>query len=874
MTQQHRVVVVESALLLTLLIAPAAQAAHPQTIFDAAKLQQLQAAQKTGGYAEMTTALEAAVGPQVGVSLTPSADPDPRLVANMLGAYAMTGMILNNTAYQTLAVQSLMAALTWSDWGFGEGDDLNRGHMIIAVSIAYDVLYGLLSASQRTQVATRLGTEAQMFSTDVASGIWWSTDYLQNHNWINTGALGVAGYALSGDDPRAAGWIQQAQANSTKIAAALNLIVDGSWHEGVGYQEYGWSMALPYWLAAAQQGADVSNTQQLRAYGQYRMAIQLPDQWRDYIATHGDWAGWAGAGTNEVLRYTAAKYQDQLAAEAATRWIAAGARSTIASDAFYLDLEMIAYDSTVPGLDPTTLPLEYYASDQQLAVVRSDWSTGALLLGVKSGDLGGVGNFTRLQTGGYPGGGLNIGHDHMDDGAFWLYGDNEWLLPECVGYNIGTSGGPLAFQSVFHNTLLFDGTGELGDDKVSDRGLSYSWFSQRQSKLSVVTDTTDYAFVQADGTHLYPSGDNVQSLLRTFVMARDGYVVLNDTVAMGASHKVDQVFHFMASASQSGSWLRGDSLNDRTLGIAVVSPAAFTATIGTQTADKLSKQFDLSGTEAMIQVHATAASATAQFLELLWPTRGSLWSQNPAVTALDGTRPQSGFSLSLTNATEDWVFSSAGAFQLTGQIGIARFGSDGSLQRLAMLGNGELNDQSGTRMLMQTAQPGAIEVSFVSNTQSVVSGANATGLRFYGPEMQQVTVRGEPAPFYLDGSMVVLGDLPPAPDAGGVVPQDAGEVVPQDAGEVVPPDAGEVVPPDAGGAPVDAGSAPVDAGVASVDGGAGAVDAGSSPVSTKTMVTRKIRAACGCNGATPDLSLMVIAAAFAVRAIRRRAVRR
>jgi hypothetical protein len=725
----------------------------------------------------MSAALNAAIGPQVGKVLSSGADPDPRLVADMLGAYAMTGMLLNDAAYQTLAIQSLMATLTWSDWGFGTGDDLDRAHMITSVAIAYDVLYGLLSTSQRSEVATRLGAEAQLFSTDVTNGIWWATEYLQNHNWVNMAALGLAGYALNGDDPRAAGWIQQANANAAKVTAALSLITDGSWHEGVGYQQYGWSMAMPYWLAAAQQGVDVSDTQPLRAYGQYWMAIQLPDQGREYIATHGDWSGWATPGASQLLRYAAAKYQDPLAAEAATRWIAAGPRSTIASDAFYLDLEMIAFDPNVAGIDPNTLPLEFYAADQQLAVARSNWTSGALVLGVKSGELGGSGNFQRLQKGGYPGGGLDIGHDHNDDGAFWLYGDNEWLLPECVGYNIGTSSGPLAFQSVFHNTLLFDGTGELGDDKVSDNGLGYSWFFQRQAHLSIVADTTDYAFVQADATQLYPTGDNLQSLLRTFVLARDGYVVLNDTVSMSATHQVDQVFHFLTAASQSGSWLRGDAPNDRTLGIAVVSPASFSAKIGSQSANNLAKQFDPSGTEATVELHASTAASSAQFLELLWPTRGSLWSQKPSVTPLDTARPESGFTLVLPTGTETWLYApggsgAAGSFVLTGQIGIVRAGTNGTLQRIVQLGAGDLADQNGTRTLMQSTQAGVIEVSFQSATTAVVSGADPSGLRFYGPGITQVFVHGEPATFSRDGSMIVLGTAPAAPDAGTSVPSD------------------------------------------------------------------------------------------------------
>ncbi len=811
---------------LSLLASFPARAAHPDTVFDSATLEQLQS-ERTTTHSEIASALEGEMKPQIGHVLSPSDFDDPRLLGNVVAGDAIAAVILDDSTMRALAISNLEQELGWTDWGFGEGmPDLNRAHLLIGAAIAYDVLYPVLSLSDRQAAHDRIGSEAQAFADAVQNGVWWSTDWLQNHNWVDFGALGLAGFALQGEDSRAAGWIALARGDSALVKQVTDLVTDGSWHEGVGYQQYGWSFAMPYWLASGRTGVDVSQSAMLNAYGAYRLWTQLPDQPNGYITTTGDWSGWSGAGSLQVLRYAAAHYQDGYAQAAADRWLAGTPRSTHPDDTYYTALEYLVYDPSVKPVDVSTLSTDFYGEDQQLAVLRSGFQPGSLVVGFKSGMLGGKANWTRLKNGGAPGGSLNIGHDHMDDLGLWIYGHGQWLLPECVGYNIGTSSAPKAFQTQFHNALLFDGTGEWGDDKVGDDGPAYPWFFQRYGAMKTVASTAHYAFAVGEGTHLYPAADQVSSLTRTVALDRDGYAVLSDDVRLGGAHAVDQVFHFLDAASQQGSWIEGAAHADQVLGVQVVSPSSFTASVSTQTADKLTKQFEPDGEVSLVEVQPSSPVSAARFLDLLYPTTGTAWSSRPTAQPLDAAHPERGFSLAFQGGTDLWLFApdgaiAAGAYSLTAPAAVLRASSSGAYARLALVGPGELRDGGGEHLLLSSSAPGALEAD-ISGTNVALTGKDASSAEISAPDATSVAFDGAPIVWHREGDLVVIGAAPsPGPDGGtndaGATDAGSADAGSTDAGST---DAGCIDPGTLDAGSVDSGS-PAGGG-ASASGGGGA----------------------------------------------------
>ena len=73
-------------------------------------------------------------------------------------------------------------------------------------------------------------------------GKGWSTNFYQNHNWINMTGLAAAGYALQGEDEAAAQYIQEAKEDFARVFALMP--EDGSNYEGATYWRYGRDVAV------------------------------------------------------------------------------------------------------------------------------------------------------------------------------------------------------------------------------------------------------------------------------------------------------------------------------------------------------------------------------------------------------------------------------------------------------------------------------------------------------------------------------------------------------------------------------------------------------------------------------------------------------
>src|SRR2546430_6577047 len=84
---------------------------------------------------------------------------------------------------------------------------------------------------------------------------WYVDQYPQNHNWINAAGMGLAGLALQREDSRAGNWLARAPNDLGKGNLVLGALLDGSWDEGILYQEYGVSMSLPFWMALRARGS-------------------------------------------------------------------------------------------------------------------------------------------------------------------------------------------------------------------------------------------------------------------------------------------------------------------------------------------------------------------------------------------------------------------------------------------------------------------------------------------------------------------------------------------------------------------------------------------------------------------------------------------
>ena len=817
-------------------------AAHPGLFFSQSDVASLQAAASTTHQpiaAHITTVLDQHLLDPAPATNTYD---DARFHGNAVAVWAFGYVITGKTAYADKARQLLLTYVGWSDWGFGEtvslgAPDIATGHMLTGVALAYDWIWSYLTLADRATIATRLATEAQKMSAGLP-GAWFVDEYVQNHNWISVAGLGLAALALEGEYPRAAGWLAQADANQQKLTIVLDSIKDGSFHEGLPYEGYGLSMSMPFWVALARHGQDYTDLGILRGFGKYWLYASIPDDAHQVVLPFGDFTGWPRGATAMILRYSAARFHDPIAETAARRWLAAAGRGTFLPEMFYDVFEYLFYDPAVPAANVYAQPLESGFADLGGAVLHSSWDPGDLAVGFKAGPYGGHSNFERIKHNLAPGGWLAWGHDHNDDMSFWLYGKGAWLAPEAMGYTAGVNTGVTnaANATAYHNGLLVDGQGELGDLRSSDSNWNNPWFFQRDATLLVdPAGTAHYSIAGGRGAALYAASLGLTRWDRMVVLAKSRYALVHDDIAAAAAHQFDWLCHFAdgVTVDTATGWVKGTAKNGQSLGVRVVSPALWTATTGTQTAE-LMNLFDSDNSTSFVKVHPQVNAAQVQFLTALVPVATAAWASRPSVDALSAADTGAGAVVAAGSALEErFVFSSPGAvgkiagdLAVTGALlGVVARDAAGAHRRAALFGAGKIADLSGGRDLLVSTSAVAIEAD-VQGATLYVTGSGISDFRAWAPSATTLVLNGTPAAATFEAGTVVYPPASPNPPPSSDGGTDAGSA---DAGSA---DAGSA---DAGS--TDAGSADAGGTDAGAPGGGATNDGGSVSTSALAVPT-------------------------------------
>jgi hypothetical protein len=756
-------------------------ASHPGLFFNASDVPALrQTAQTTHASiaAHITTILNAHLNDP---APTPTEYDDYRFLGCQVAVWAFGYQLTGNTQYAAMARSELLTYASWSAWDNGEtaslgGPDLAEAHMLMGNAIAYDWIQETLSAADRATIVAKLGAEAQKVAAYYPSA-WWNPQYLQNHNWIDTAGLGMVGLVLQGEDSRAAGWLAIAQQNMVLLTQTIGQIPDGSWHEGLPYEGYGLAFATPFWAAMRHAGSNyLPDLGVLRSYGRWLLYAGLPDAPQQMVLPFGDFTHWPGWAIVQISRLAASTYRDGIAQAAADRYSKAISRGSTLPEVWYDLFEFINYDPSVVAIDPHTLPLDASFPDMGAATLHSSWNAGDFALGFKASVYGGHANFNRLKLLGSPAGGwMDWGHDHNDDMSFWLYGAGTWLAPEALGYDAGANASyaQKANFTNFHNVLMIDGIGQLGDARVSDSNWNNPWFFNRTSSTLVApTGTADYAIAGGAGAGLYDASLGLSRWDRVVVLARSRYALVHDDIVASAPHAFSWICHFQdgVNVDTAGGWIQGVGKKSMSLGVRVLSPASWTATTGAQTAE-LMEQFDPDASTSYVQVTPSAKAATAQFLTALMPVATASWASRPAVNRLDATDTGAGAIVAPGTALEErWIFArngstgkTAGDLVLTGsQAGVAARNAAGSPIRSALFGPGSLSDQSGARLLLSSASAKAIEAN-LSGTTLQITGDSIADFHAYAPAATSILFNGAAASATFEAGMVTYPALPAAP---------------------------------------------------------------------------------------------------------------
>ena len=774
---------------------PALAGPHPGLFFDASQVEGLRQKAQTTHQAiyqpllkGATSYLDSTVAPSGLVTWKTTGKTlqlDRREVGNLLVVLAFVGQLSTDSRHLELARSWLLTVSSWGNLDLDGTHDLIQAHLLGGVAVAYDLLAPKLSASEASRVRATLQQNANALMQSSKGGEWWADEYLQNHNWVNHAAVGLAALATRGElpDGTTQPWLELATGNARKVKRVLDLVTDGLWHEGFGYVTYGLSWHLPF-VSALQRvtGTDVGDLALVKAMPRALAATQLPERPYQSLLLHGNFYAISKDMGLMPLRYAAMRYRDPVAQATADTWLRGTTFSSYAPELNQRVFEFLFYDASLRASDPRALPLDWYGDNQQVAVFRGGSDKGALMFALKNGPYGGTAGWQWLKSGMEPRGTLNISHDHADDNGFYLYGQGSWLAPEAPGYYIGHTGspGPAANQTVFHNSLTIDGVGQLGEGvrDRSDSAASYSWYLERKGGIPFFGSSEHYGYTTGDGASLYASTFGLRRWDRHALFLDRKWVVLRDVVQASRSHVYRWSCHFMNGAAREGAWLHGRGENGQALGVAVVAPESFDATFTEQKPVHIQK-FNATGSVTHAEVKPTTASANVTFLTALVPTPESAWASRPVVKALDARTPDAGLKVTEGTATHYALFNdlpgqsrSAGGFRLEGLAGAVRY--EGTTPTRALLVQGtSLSDASRT-LISQTDGIRVLEADGLATETLRLSGNGQGTPRVHAPRATRVLWNGVEVPFHREGDAIVVGKVDaPLPASG--TPGDSGE---------------------------------------------------------------------------------------------------
>ncbi|NDV21838.1 DUF4962 domain-containing protein [Desulfovibrio sp. JC022] len=424
-----------------------------------------------------------------------------------------------------VTVQDLLRTFCISPrWASNE--DIGAAHSIFALSLVYDWFYDDLSSALRLMVRDAIIEHAEILDEIIRTKrLWWaqSRGLLQNHNYVNSGALAVAGIALYGEDRRATRWLKTAADNFKQVLPLLS--PDGASHEGIGYWSYGALWLLNYYMAMAPaQGLEmVRSSGFLRNTAKFRLYASLPGFKYNVDFADSPMVDFYGPGA--TLRCLARIFKDGRA-----QWLAAEVeRKRRMSTVLWQDY--IWYDPEVQPQDPQGLPLHAWFGNLGILLTRSSWQDDASLVFFKCGPPQGFhAQSKKIYTG---------SHIHPDAGHFGL-----WLGKRSL---VNDDGFLLKKFSLNHNLPVFNKIGQLGEGTDVFNLYDYKKGKGATPEPRFVSGE-GFQAVEAELAGYYPVSVRPNSWKRTIVVVGGEDVFVRDRIVPSGSTSIYYPIHLYRKA--------------------------------------------------------------------------------------------------------------------------------------------------------------------------------------------------------------------------------------------------------------------------------------------------------------------------------------
>jgi Domain of unknown function (DUF4962) len=469
--------------------------------------------------------------------------------ANLSLAYLLT----KQEQYLEEAKRWLFTACRYDVWGYGflVDVDLSASWLLFGFGLSYNWIAEYLTPEEKQEVLDKLilqGNKIFKYGEE-NKGNCWSTDYWQNHNWINYSGLLTTAYAIEAEYPEARQWIEVIKDNFDKVFSWLP--EDGSDYEGTAY----WKFTINYFLSAADlireyEGINHFESPFLKNTFFYRLYQSAPN-WEENV-NFGDVHDRRSSHSISAYYKMASEYNNGYA-----QWLGNLVREKflfreayqskifpgILPEAF---LEFIWYDASIAEKEPTDLPLTRFFPDLGLAVIRSSWERDAIHFSIKSSAPGGHKQWEKsweLDTK-YGWRTRSLTHYHVDFNSFILSAHDS-LLAIDEGFH-RTS------RAKVHNMITVDDTGCVGE-KIWDegtledpvlfdlncKGIYNVWRDVKQEAIAEVEDFISeggYTYYIAESSKLYYPEMQLNRNARMVLYSELGYFIMLDELKSDLAH--------------------------------------------------------------------------------------------------------------------------------------------------------------------------------------------------------------------------------------------------------------------------------------------------------------------------------------------------
>lgn len=505
-------------------------------------------------------------------------------IFNLALMYLLTG----EEKYLRHVKRWMFTVCGYREWGFNKlvNVDLSAAWILFGLSIGYDWLKEYLTKEEQDIIRNKLMLQAQiMYDYKVnTEGSGWSTQYYQNHNWINMTGLAASGYALVKEIPEAKKYSEIAKANFQKVFQYL--ADDGSNYEGVSYWRYGGMWLFVYaHLLKTEEGIDyfktcnyVKNTFYYRLYqstGNFLHPLDFGDC-HDYYSSH----------TPAVYYKIASEYQNGYAQKLANlvldRYLYQEAFESHVKPGilFEAGLELLWYNPNIEECEFTDLPKTRFFPDLGLMYMRSGWDEDATVLSVKCGYPGGkkqwLIGWDYYQNKHWKI--MSLSHHHPDNNSLILNRRNFPLIVD-DGYNREA-------KPDHHNGIMVDG--QIFDVEEKSDIYMHSIYHRLQEdpdydpvhnyygEVEIFETNDQITFFQGETYRIYKPELGMKRVARTILSPHLDYLIIVDHLESEKDHQYTLVTNTSNPVERLGNHQYEFTSGINQMGLTVLSCCSLT----------------------------------------------------------------------------------------------------------------------------------------------------------------------------------------------------------------------------------------------------------------------------------------------------------